>query len=88
MGTSQKNLSNHSFKYKLSFHANKEATYCSWELLEKPQLEKPGPGGRGRDTHETPLQLLCLKGIGLYRNVTQAWDRLAFFWVGSEQHFT
>lgn len=50
MGTSQKNLSNHSFKYKLSFHANKKATYCSWELWEKPQLEEPGPGGRGRDT--------------------------------------
>lgn len=31
MEACKKNPSNHSFKYKLSFHANKEATYCSQE---------------------------------------------------------
>ena len=44
MEACKKNPSNHSFKYKLSFHANKAATYCSWELRGGHRCRGTGTG--------------------------------------------
>ena len=47
MEVCKKNPSNHSFRYNLSFHANKETTYCCGSTVEAT-AERHEDGGEGR----------------------------------------
>lgn len=57
MEACKKNPSNHSFKYKLSFHADKEATYCSWSIVGATAGATWGWGRRAHTQATAPASL-------------------------------
>lgn len=65
MEACKKNPSNHSFKYKLSFHADKEATYCSWSIVGATAGATWGWGKRAHTQATAPASLFKGESMGL-----------------------
>lgn len=92
MEACKKNPSNHSFKHRLSFHANKEAaSTVAGSIVEATAGEARGPGGRRGHTRGTaPASLFRGGCVGLVGDLGMGQDTCQVIlgdtcWAGCEQ---
>lgn len=81
MEACKKNPSNHSFKYKLSFHADKEATYCSRSTVGATAGATRGWGRRAHTQGTAPASLFKGSQWAWWVSWARDRDRTPVSWV-------